>query len=264
MQKDEWKTDPLLFFYHDQADRFLALAEWGKTRTWLKKEAIKDMRKNFVKKGSSYEPRKCNVLTAYVPVGNQQIAKYLSDTAQEAVAILHREKVPYFEVPRTKYHMSLVMIQDIRPADMDKKTPFEEREVKDLTCRFTEIMEEVETKKYDLTLYGIFFSPKDGALVAAFEDACQTCRLRAEMAGGLQEFRKDQELKYPKNLLLITLLRPLAQPPRRVLRALRDKQRKLFPLKGKKLTLPVHKVVLGKETVWMHGAVKELERVTLR
>ncbi len=101
-------------------------------------------------------------------------------------------------------------------------------------------------------------------MVAAFEDDCQTCRLRAEIADALQGFRKGQNLKYSKNLLLVTLLRPLAQLPPDVLRSLQDKQRELFPLENVEQSLPVRKVALGKERIWMHAKVKDLSRARLR
>ena len=101
-------------------------------------------------------------------------------------------------------------------------------------------------------------------MVAAFEDECQTCRLRAEIAGALQGFRENQELKYSKNLLLVTLLRPLVQFPPDVLRRLQGVQKELFPLKEFDLTLPVRKVALGKESRWMHAKVKELSLARLR
>jgi len=174
----------------------------------------------------------------------------------------------HYVVPPAAYHMSLVMIQDIRPVDMDKKEmkrlKLSKRKIRKLTRLFDKTIRKQKPRRYELKLYGIFFSARDGAMVAAFEDECQTCRIRAEIAGGLQAFRKEQKLKFPKNLLLITLLRPLEQLPPQSLGALQDKQRKIFPLKDVELSLPVRKVALDKESRWMHAKVKELSRARLR
>lgn len=206
-------------------------------------------------------------MTTYIPVKDRRLVKFLSKTVKKVTPLLPKE-FDHHVVPPAAYHLSLVMIQDIRPANIDdeetNKLLLSKPQVRKVTRIFDKTMKKLRPRKYDLKLYGICFSAKDGAMGAAFEDKCQTCRMRAEIADSLRAVRKKQNLKYPKNLLLVTVLRPLEQLPPDVLRALQDKQRELFPLKKHKLTLPVHKVALGKESRWMHSKVKELGRTRLQ
>jgi len=263
--------DTLKLFYHHLADQFLALGSTGATETPLGEAELVKMRGNFEanpqKDGPAFVPGKCNVLTTYIPVKRRPLVKFLSETV-EKITPLFPDNVPYHAVPPFARHISLVMIQDIRPVDMNDEamnaSALSKREGRKVTRLFAKTMRYRQPEKYDLKLYGTFFSPRDGAMLAVFEDDCQTCRLRAEIAGGLQGFRKGQQLKHSKDLLHMTLLRPLAQLPPDLLRALQDKQRELFPLKNMKLTLPVRRVALGKESRWMHAKVKELSRARVR
>ncbi len=267
MQEKEWRTDPLRFFYHQLADGFLALGTPEETQTPLDPDAIENMQANFEKEGPSFVPGKCDVVTTYIPVKDRRLVEFLSKTVEAVTSLLPKE-LDHYVVPPAAYHMSLVMIQDIRPVNMDDKkmneSALSKGEVRKVTRLFDKTMRKLEFQKYDLKLYGICFSARDGAMVAAFEDECQTCRLRAEIADGLQGARKGQKLNYPKNLLLVTLLRPLVQFPPDVLRRLQGVQKELFPLKEFDLTLPVRKVALGKESRWMHAKVKELSLARLR
>ena len=259
--------EPLAFFYHQLADQFLALGSHGETQTPLDEAALKDMRANFSEDGPSFVPGQCNVLTTYIPVKRRSLARLLSETVAK-ITPLFPDGVPYYVGPPSTRHISLVMIQDIRPVDMDneamKASAFSKREVRKVARLFAKAMRRRKPEKYDLKLYGTFFSPRDGAMLAVFEDDCQTCRLRAEIAGALQDFRRRQPLKYSKSLLHMTLLRPLAQLPPDLLRALQDKQKELFPMEDAGLTLPVRTISLGQESVWKHAKVKELKRVRLR
>jgi hypothetical protein len=159
------------------------------------------------------------------------------------------------------------MIQDFRPVDMANQemmaSALTENEVGEVRRIFAQIMKEHEPTHYELRLYGIVFSPIDGAMLAVLVDEGQTLALRTEIGDAVKEFLNDDLRKYKKPLIHITLLRPLAQFPRGLLRSLQEKQGELFPMADASPTLSVHRIAFGRERRWMHSEVEDLEGVTL-
>jgi hypothetical protein len=259
--------DDLVSFYHQLADQFLELGTQGETEPALDEEELEKMRRNFSEDGPPFLPGECNVVTTYIPVEQPPLVNFLSETV-ETIIPLFPDSVPYYAVPPATYHISLVMVQDIRPEEMGNETMLNSalmpQDIENLCTTFTNAMEKRTPGKYDLRLYGIFFSPRDGAMLAAFVDDDQTDALRADIEDDLKDHLREESRKHKKAMVHITLLRPLAQFPRDLLRALQDKQRELFPLADAGLTLPVRQIALGRELRWMHSEVEDLEGATLR
>ena len=141
------------------------------------------------------------------------------------------------------------MVQDFRPVDMgdedEKALALTEEQIGEVRRIFADTMLEQKPKQYDLRLYGMVFSPIDGAMLAVFVDDGQTLELRTQIGDAVKEYLREDLRKYKKPLIHITLLRPLAQFPLALLRALQDKQRELFPLADKGLVLPVRRIAPG-------------------
>ena len=259
--------DELESMYRNKVDEFLKLGLKSETKASLDEKKLEEMRKNFCKDGPPCVPGECNVLTTYIPVEPQPLVNFLSEVI-DPIAELFPGGLPYYLVPPSNYHISLVMIQDFRPVDMGdeaKKTlALTEEEIVDVRHDFDQAMAERTPEKFDLHLYGILFSPIDGAIMAVFIDNGQMLKLRGQIGNSLKEFLREGLRDYKKPFIHITLLRPLAQFPSDLLKELQKKQRKYLPITDRYWTLPIRQIALGRESRWMHSEVEDFQKVTLQ
>ena len=99
--------------------------------------------------------------------------------------------------------------------------------------------------------------------MAVFMDQGETRRLRSVLGDAVKGDIYPKVLKYNKPLIHVTLLRPMDVFPAKTLASLRRKQRELFYLLCRDISMPVKHVLLGRETGWMHTEVQVLEQFPL-
>lgn len=265
--EEGYQMENLVRKYHEMADGFLALGSEEEKKAFLNEEKLESMRENFSREGPPYVPGVCDVLTTYIPVEHQALTDFLFEKAELIIPLL-AERLPYYLVPPSTYHISLVMVQDFRPVDMEKADKralaLTEAQAEEVRRIFSETVEARKPERFDLRLYGILFSPIDGAMLAVFVDDGQTLGLRTLLGDAVKPFLVEELREYKKPLIHVTLLRPLSQVSADVLRGLQDKQRRCFPMVDAGLTLPVRKIAIGRERVWMHAEVEDPKTVELR
>ena len=255
--------DELKFLYDKMAHEFL---ERTRNQDFPRPEAIVAMKDNIPVVNGRRTPDECDVLTTYIPLTTSGIQEVLTQYVKEVKKIFH-SNVDYYRTLPEAFHISLVMLHDVRPVDMDnaalRQAVLSDQRIAKAKAQIALAIDNSDISSYKIRLYGIRFSASDGAMMAMFIDNGETRQLRRIIGEAVNEHLNRSLLQYDKPFIHITLLRPLSAIPDDTLRALRRKQRELLLLTDANITVQVNSIVLGRERRWMHEEVNVIERFDL-
>jgi len=233
---------------------------------FLSREKQLEMKENLPLVLEQRTPAECDVLSAYVELNDQEIVSCLADITNDILAVLP-EGIEYYAVPAGHYHISVVMLQDLRPVDMANTTLLQHRLSNQGVEEIAEILQKkllaLQCSPYCLSLYGIRIA-SDGAIIAVFTDDGRTFELRRELESSVQSHVRPEYRKYKKTLIHTTLARILDQVDLQTLLALFEKQRQYFCIPDGRMKQIVSEICLGRETRWMHSEVRVLKRLPLQ
>ena len=233
---------------------------------FLDAEKQLEMKRNLPLIRSERVPAKCDVLSLYVELKDQEIASHLQVFADDVLSALPKATDSY-KVPLNNYHISVMMFQDFRPADMANTALSHQQPSVQKIGRLADDLERkilaLQRPPYSLSLYGIRITC-DGAVIAVFTDDGQTLELRRQLEPVAQGFAGTESRKYKKTLIHATLARILDQIDIHTLLTLFEKQRHYYQFRDGAIACGVDELCFGKEIRWMHSRVDILKRVPLK
>lgn len=252
--------------YDRMACEFLQHGWDGQTMPPPDGTTVAAMRENIPKDEGGRTPGKCDVLTTYIPIDNEDMCKELYKIRYEVKKVLGDE-FDCYEPPEKDFHISLVMLHDVRPVDWNnervKSARIDDDKFEEIKCCIENALVESDVRSYSLNLYGIRFSARDGAVMGVFLDNGETRHLRNAIGKAVSQYVNRELLKYDKPFIHVTLLRPMDVFSAETVAKLRRKQREYFCFANGK-EMQVDSIVLGKETQWMHANVTEIGKFPLQ
>jgi hypothetical protein len=235
------------------------------TMSFFSAQTQQKMRENIPLESGRRRPGKCDVLTTYCNLRNQQLIDFLNAALDDILSVLPHGTDCY-RIPSEHYHVSLVMIQDFRPTDMADpemhKSLLSAEAVDALLRTLEQKAQEAQWPALQLSLYGMRIAA-DGAILALFMDNGHTVKLREGIGAAVMGFLQPQYLQYKKPFIHTTLARIPKQVTLETLLELFEKQRQYFYLLDKNITEDVRAFHLAREVRWMHSEVKILKKFPL-
>ncbi len=241
-------------FYRTMEEEFMALDP--ESPEILRPGKLADMNANIPLVNGVRTPGACNVLTTYIPITDETMLGMLRNLT-DAVLAEYPHDADVYRVPEEAFHISLVMLHDIRPANMEKDKfkasilgPAQIKEAQ-------EKLASVKVPAFDLTLEGLRFGSFDGSTIAVFTAHGLDIReLRTAIESPIAHLLRPDLIMHEKNMIHISLLRPLQQfdgPTLKRLQRISRTFREVAPV-----TMHVDRFQLGLETRWQHTEVDVL------
>jgi hypothetical protein len=260
---------PLLEKYLDINEKFqnLEAADFIDTNALdiMLKNFQKDAYGDFIITNNNITPGVCDVLPLYVDLKDKKLKDYLYNSAKEILKELTDNNIKIFWTRKETYHISMSLMQDLRPCDMaDKKlldTRLSADQIKEATKQIEIIVENNPNLK--LELYGLSIG-RGGSLTALFIDNGQYLELQKKIDDKLNSFSYIPQRKYKKDMVHMTLARILEPVSEKLFFNIKKKIKNYYNLLDDKQYLEVNEIIFAHEIQWMHEKIESGSEVELK
>lgn len=236
-----------------------------KEKTFFSLSKQEEMNVNIPLKNEKRIPEQCDVLTTFMSLNDEKTIDYINNITDDILTSFP-SGIDYYRSPKEDFHISLVMLHDLRPIDMTNKVLQNSKISREELNKITYILDKEESlrnfKKIELTLYG-FRIVSDGSIIALFIDNGETLGLREKIGNSISSYLQPQHLNYKKPFIHITVARFFEQITYETLLKVYKKQRQYFYLADKNIRTFISKFHLAHESEWMHSKINIIKSYNL-
>jgi hypothetical protein len=218
--------------------------------------SINKMKENIFLSGNKRVPGKCDILTAYFDIDDEAVNEVVYDIRSDLKKILPADFDLYFS-PVNTLHISLVMIHDLRPSDMENKELLLLRKNEKEISEIHDILDKIIYEPFYINLYGFRFG-YDGAGILTFIDNGDVSRLRILIGKSIEKYMTGQLIKYDKPFIHTTIFRIFEDVGMDIYKELVNIQKKYLELLEKNIKLKIIKFNLSREIGWQHSKVEKI------
>lgn len=224
------------------------------TAEYYKKDALDPLNINLPLVDGKRTPAKCDVLTTFVHVNNQKLIDYLNKIIDDVVGVFP-EGFDYYRTPQEAWHVSLVMLHDVRPADMNNPIALANVKTEEEIKKIDSIIKNIALKSFNIQLAGIRIMPHDGSVLAVFYDSGEKLvNMREDIRSAITGHGFLEDKKYPKGMVHISLLRSLQVADAETFAKLKELQEK-YKNAEEPFSEEITEFYMGRETLWSHSKV---------
>ncbi len=220
------------------------------------KNKIEDMKINIPLKNKIRHPGQCDVLTTYFEINDKRINRISKKIENKMNHVLPSNFDIYFPEYST-YHISLVMIHDLRPVDMNNSEMLLHRKSEKEIQKINDLLSEVNIKPFTINLYGLRIG-SDGCGLFTFSDDGNVEKLRSVIGDKISPYLQGEYLKYKKPFIHTTIFRILDQVDGGTYEKIKDIQREYFCVLNSDISLKIKKFEFSRETSWQHTKIQKL------
>jgi len=210
-------------------------------------------------------PGACDVLPLYVDLKDEKLKDYLYNSAREILKELTDNNIKIFWTPKETYHISMSLLQDLRPCDMADEKLLDSRlsvdQIKETTKQIKTIVE--DTPSFKLRLYGLSIG-RGGSLTALFIDNGQYLELQQKIDNKLNSISFIPVRKYKKDMVHMTLARILEPVSEESFLNIKEKIKSYYNLLDSAQYLEVNGIILAHEIQWMHEKIEPGSEIELK